>query len=211
MYKIIQAQPSHIEQIIPYLSITCYWKEFVEGNRLNQSYEDFMSEWVVTPRLPFTKVLTQESNDQKIFGCVIAATTEELGQMPDYTPHLHPRVMEVFGKWFQFPVSDSVVFELFALEKELRKKGYGTKLYNIVETLAIEKGKNCISSFVWACFPDSLITFTRKGFITMDFIKFDSPIKSGLLYLEKKPDYGQIKDYFQSSEYINTKNLLLSN
>ena len=40
-------------------------------------------------------------------------------------------------------------------------------------------------------------------------IKFSDPVKIPLLYLEKKPDYIAMKDYFQSQEYINTKNMLL--
>ncbi|MBA2653027.1 MAG: GNAT family N-acetyltransferase [Tatlockia sp.] len=207
--KLIKAQPIHAKQIIPYLSMTCYWKEFIEGNTLNQTYESFMLEWIVHPRLPFINVLVQDNDDQQIFGCVIAATTEDLSTMPDYTPYLHHRVMEAFNPWFQFPVSQGVVLELFALDKELRGQGYGTLLYDVAEKLAKEKNKDTISCFVWSGFRDSLITFTKKGLMIMDCIKFIDPIKMPLLYLEKKSEYVKMKDYFQSSEYINAENMLL--
>lgn len=210
MYKLIKAQPIHAQQIIPYLTITCYWKEFVEGNKLNQSYEDFMLQWVVNDRLPFTTVLVKEGDENTIYGCIIAATTEQLSTMPDYTPHVHPRVMEVFTPWFQFPVSDGVVVELIAVAQELRGKSYGTKLYQVAEDLAKKEGKQCISAFVWACFPDSLITFTRRGFIATDCIHFPNPVSIPLLYMQKNPQYLASKDYFQSKEYLNTKDMLLN-
>lgn len=141
MYKLTKAKQIHAKQIIPYLTITCYWKEFFEGNNLKQSYEEFMLNWVVNARLPFTTVLVKEGDEDKIYGCIIAATTESLGGMPDYTPHVHSRVMEVFGPWFQFPVSDSVVIELIGVSKELRGQGYGAKLYEVAENLAKKERK----------------------------------------------------------------------
>lgn len=208
--KLIKAQPIHAKQIITYLSITCYWKEFIEGNSLNQSYEDFMLEWIVMPRLPFIDVLVKDNDEQKIYGCVIAATTEDLSKMPDYTPHLYSKVMEVFKPWFLYPISEGVVLELFALDKECRGQGYGNLLYEVVEKLAKDKKKDTISCFVWSGFQDSLITLSKKGLLIMDCIKFIDPVKMPLLYLEKKSEYIKMKDYFQSGEYTNTKNMLLN-
>jgi GNAT superfamily N-acetyltransferase len=210
MYKLIKAKPVHARQIIPYLTITCYWKEFIEGNNLNQNYEDFMLQWILNDRLPLTTVLIKEGDENTIYGCIIAATTEQLGAMPDYTPHLHPRVMETFASWFQFSVSDSVVIELFAVAKELRGKGYGAKLYHVAEELAKKEKKECISAFVWSCFPDSLITFTRRGFMVTDCIHFPDPVGIPLLYLQKNAQTLDAKDYFQSKEYLNAKNMLLA-
>ncbi|MES2205045.1 MAG: GNAT family N-acetyltransferase [Pseudomonadota bacterium] len=210
MYKLIKAQPVHASQIIPYLTITCYWKEFSEGNNLNQSYEDFMLEWVINDRLPYTTVLVKEENENIVCGCIIVATTEQFGTMPDYTPHVHPRVMEVFAPWFGFPVKDGVLVELIALDKDLRGQGYGSKLYEVAEALAVKEKKNCLSAFVWSCFPDSLITFTRKGFMVTDCIQFPAPVAMPLLYMQKDAKHFQLKDYFQSEEYLNCKNLLLN-
>lgn len=209
MYKLIKAKPVHAEQIIPYLTITCYWKEFAEGNSLNQTYEQFMLQWVVNPRLPFTTVLVKEGDEDTIYGCVITATTDQLATMPDYTPYVHPRVLEVFGPWFQFPVESGVVVELLAVAKEIRGQGYGSKLYNVVEELAKQQKIDCISGFIWACFPDSLINATRKGRMVTGCIKFSDPVKIPLLYLVKKPEYLAMKDYFQSKEYLNTTDMLL--
>ena len=208
--KIIKAQAIHAKQIIKYLSITCYWKEFVEGNSLNQSYDEFMLEWIINPRIPYTYVLVKDDDINQIFGCVITATSDELSKMPDYTPHLHTRVMDVFSSWFQFPVADSVVLELFALDQSYRGKGYGSKLFNIVEKVAQDNKKDTIACFVWSYFPDSLITLTRKGMMVMDSIKFPAPVTMPLLYMEKKPDYIKMKDYFQSEQYINITNMLLT-
>lgn len=210
MYKLIKAKPIHAEQIIPYLSITCYWKEFVEGNKLNQGYEEFMLEWVVKPRIPFATVLVKEGEEDKIYGCIITATTDDFATMPDYTPHLHPQVMKIFAPWFNFSVSDSVVVELLAVSKELRGQGYGSKLYKIAENLAEEKKKDCISGFIWACFPDSIINAIKKGRMITHCITFSDPVKIPLLYAEKKPEYTALKDYFQSEQYTNTTNMLLS-
>lgn len=210
MYKIIPAKPEHAKQIVSYVGITCYWKEFVEGNDLGQSFEEFMLQWYVNPRLEDTKVLVKEGDEARIYGCVIAATLDRLGEMPDYTPHLHPRVMEVFGNWFQYPVSDSVVLELFALDPALRGQGYGGRLYQVVEELAASTGKECIAAFVWSCFPDSLVTLTRRGLMVRGCINFPSPVDIPLLYLEKRPEYTATKDYFQSKPYQATTNMLLS-
>jgi len=210
VYKLIKAKPIHAKQIIPYLTITCYWKEFAEGNNLNQSYEEFMLQWIVNPRISLATVLVKEGDEDKIYGCIITGTTEQFAKMPDYTPHLHPRVMEVFGPWFEFSVSEGVIVELLAVDKEIRGQGYGSKLYQVAEDLARKENKDCISGFIWACFPDSLINATRKGRMVTGCIKFSDPIKVPLLYLEKKPEYTKMKDYFQSAEYLNTKNMLLS-
>lgn len=207
--KIIKANSTHSNQIIRYLSITCYWKEFVKGNTLDKSYEDFMLEWVILPRIPYTYVLVNDADEQNILGCLIAATTKELAEMPDYTPFLHTKVMEVFGAWFNFPIPDGVVLELFALDKSVRGKGFGSKFYDIVEQISIENNEKTISCFVWSCFPDSLITLTRKGLMIRDCIKFPSPIMIPLLYLEKKVEFTILKDYFQSSQYIKCENILL--
>lgn len=209
MYKLIKAKPSHAKQIIPYLTITCYWKEFVEGNKLNQSYEDFMLEWIINPRIPFITVLVDENNEDKVRGCITTATTEQFAAMPDYTPHLHSKVMETFAPWFEFPVSDGVIVELLAVDKDLRGQGFGSKLYQVAENLAKSESKSCISGFIWACFPNSIINATKRGRIVTGCIKFPDPIKIPLLYLEKKPEYTEIKDYFQSDEYLTTKNMLL--
>lgn len=209
MYKLIKAKPIHAKQIIPYLTITCYWKEFAEGNNLNQSYEEFMLQWVVNPRIPLTTVLVKEGNDDKIYGCIITATTEKFATMPDYTPHVHPRVLEVFAPWFQCPVTDGVVVELFAVAKSLRGQGYGAKLFKVAEKLAKKEQKDCMSAFVWACFPDSLITFTRRGFMVTKCIEFAEPVNVPLLYLEKTPEHVKLKDYFQSKEYLTMENMLL--
>ena len=209
MYKLIKAKAIHAKQIIPYLTITCYWKEFVEGNDLNQDYESFMLQWVVNPRLPYTTVLVKEGDDDIIYGCVIAATLEQLGTMPDYTPHMHPKAYELFKPWLQCSVADSVVVELFAVAKELRGKGYGAQLYQVAEDLAKKEGKDTLTGFVWACFPDSLITCTRRGFMVTKLIEFSAPVKMPLLYLEKKPEFAALKDYFQSEEYSAEKNMVL--
>ncbi|SDH85515.1 GNAT family N-acetyltransferase [Pseudomonas panipatensis] len=209
MLKVIPARAEHAAQIIAYLSITCYWKEFVEGNSLGQSYQDFMLEWVVMPRLADTRVLVDEQDESRIHGCVIAATTDRLGEMPDYTPHLHPKVMDTFGAWFQFPVSDSVVLELFALDAELRGQGHGATLYQFAEEQARQHGKSAISAFVWACFPDSLITLTRRGLMVRDCISFPAPVTVPLLYMEKNPEYVASKDLFQTQAYLDTRDLLL--
>lgn len=118
----------------------------------------------VKPRLPFIDVLVEDNDDQKIFGCVIVATTDDLSKMPDYTPHLHTRVMDVFNPWFQFPVAEGVVLELFALDKEIRGQGYGNLLYEVAEKLAQEKKMETISCFVWSGFQDSLITLPKRGY-----------------------------------------------
>lgn len=210
MYKLIKAKPEHAKQIIPYLTITCYWKEFVEGNSLNKPYEDFMLEWIVNPRIPYITVLVEEGKEDTVRGCITTATTEQFATMPDYTPYLHPKVMETFAPWFEFQTSDGVVVELLAVDKDLRGKGYGSKLYNVAEELAVKEGKDCISGFIWACFPSSIINATKKGRIVTGCIKFADPVKIPLLYLEKKPEYTKLKDYFQSNEYLNTKNMLLA-
>ena len=211
MYKLIKAKPIHAKQILPYLTMTCYWKEFAEGNNLSQSYEDFMLQWIINPRIPLTTVLVKEGEDEsKIYGAVITGTTEQFGAMPDYSPHLHPRVLEVFGPWFQFPVVDSVVVELIFVAKELRGQGYGSKLYKIAEDLAKSAGKDAISGFIWASFPNSLINAIRKGRMITGAIHFPEITKMPLLYLVKSPEYTELTDYFQSEKYLQAKNMLLS-
>lgn len=209
MYKLINATHNHATQILHYLTITCYWKEFVEGNLLNKSYEDFMLEWVVNPRIPLTKVLVDASNKNKIYGCLIAATLEELGTMPDYTPYLHPKVMETFGAWFSYPITDSIVLELYAVDNAIKGKGYGSMLLNATENLAHEKNKESISCFIWNCFYDSITSATNKNFTVLDCIKFPKPINLQLLYLEKNTKHSKFEDYFQSKPYQALNNLLL--
>ncbi len=210
MYKLIKAKPIHAKQILPYLTTTCYWKEFADGNNLNQSYEEFMLQWIINPRLPITTVLVKEGDEDTVRGCIITGTIEQFGQMPDYTPHLHPRVMEIFAEWFQFPVSsDSVIVELFFVAKELRGQGYGSKLYKIAEDLAQATGKDCIAGFIWSFFPDSLINATRRGRMVKACIHFPKLIDLPLLYVEKKPEYTALKDYFQTEKYLKTPNALL--
>jgi GNAT superfamily N-acetyltransferase len=210
MFRLMPAQPSHAQQIIHYLTITCYWKEFAEGNLLGLTYEEFMLQWVVNPRLPITTVLVKGDDENKIYGCVIAATTERLASMPDYTPHMHPNALKIFQPWLSFPLKDSVVLELFAVDPELRGQGYGAKLYQVVADLASREQKDVLCAFVWSFFPDSLVTLTRRGFMVMNAIEFASPVNLPLLYLEKNPDCEKFKDHFQSEQYLSTKNLLLT-
>ncbi len=208
MYKLIKAKSVHAKQILPYLTTTCYWKEFAYGNNLNQSYEEFMLQWIITPRLPITTVLVKEGDEDTVCGCIITATTEQFGTMPDYTPHLDPKVMETFANWFSFAVSDSVVVELFYVIEELRGQGYGTQLYNVAEELAKTTGKNCISGFIWSFFPNSLINAIRKGRMVKDCIHFPGLIDLPLLYVEKKPAYAKLKDYFHTKEYLTVPSML---
>jgi GNAT superfamily N-acetyltransferase len=210
MHKLITAQPIHAKQILPYLTRTCYWKEFADGNTQNKSYEDFMLEWIINPRLSFTTVLVKESKEEIVKGCIITATTNQLAKMPDYSPYLHSRVLETFKDWFTFPVSDSVMIELIFVEKDLRGKGYGSKLYQIAEELAKQEKKDCISGFIWSFFPDSLINATRKGRMVKACIYFPKLIELPLLYIEKKPEYTLLKDYFQSEAYLQVPNVLLA-
>lgn len=210
MYKLIDATTEHAQQIIHYLSKTCYWKEFIEGNTLNLPYEEFMLEWIVLPRIKLTKVLISPDDPGKIHGCLIAATSDEFGNMPDYTPYLDPNVMEVFKTWFTYPVSDSIILELYAVDKELKGKGFGTLMLNTVDEIAAYHNKETISCFVWTCFHDSIIATTKKGFTIVDCLKFPEPINIGLLYMEKSSDLICKKDYFQSNQYIALKGLLLN-
>ncbi len=210
-YKIISARPEHALKLLPHFTKTCYWKEFSEGNKLNQSYTDFMLEWIIKPRIPHTFVLVKEQDESEVYGSIITATSEQLAKLPDYTPHLNPRVMDVFMPWFQYPLKDSVLVELIYVNQELRGLGYGSKLYELAEKLAEENNKDRIAAFVWACFPNSLITFTRKSFTILGSINFNDQaiIPVPLLYLEKTPEYSQLKDYFHTTEYLKLENILL--
>lgn len=210
MPRIIDARPEHARQIVHFLGITCYWKEFVEGNGLGLPYEEFMLDWVVLPRLTDTRVLVADDDQTRVLGCVTAATLERLGEMPDYTPHLHPQVMATFGAWFQFPVSNSVVLELFALLPEWRGQGYGAQLYQHAQQLAVRHGKDTIAAFVWSCFPDSLITLTRRGFAVEQCITFPKPVTVPLLYMERSAHTLAHRDLFQTSGYQQARNLLLA-
>ncbi len=98
---------------------------------------------------------------------------------------------------------------MLAVDEELRGQGFGSKLYQVAEDLAKTEAKTCISGFIWACFPSSIINATKKGRMVTGCIKFPDPIKIPLLYLEKKPEFTAMKDYFQSEQYLNCKNLLL--
>lgn len=51
---------------------------------------------------------------------------------------------------------------------------------------------------------------SKKGLLIMDCVKFIDPVKMPLLYLEKKPEYIKMTDYFESKEYINAQNMLLT-
>ncbi|MDP5008200.1 MAG: GNAT family N-acetyltransferase, partial [Glaciimonas sp.] len=100
-------------------------------------------------------------------------------------------------------------FKLMAIAKELRGQGYGSKLYQAAKDVAMKEGKDYMCGFIWACFPDSLINMTRKDWVVTDCIHFQDPIKIPLLYVQKKAEYTAMKDYFQSIEYTDTKNMLL--
>lgn len=205
MYKIIKAKPEHAHQILHYKTTTCYWKEFIEGNKLGRDYEDMMFELVVNPRIPHTHVLVDSQDESKIFGCVIAMTNEDLNTMPDYTPYLHPKVLDVFGPWLNYPIADSVVIELIALDKTVRQ---GIQLYEIVEELALKEKNGCISEFCWSCVNDSLSLAVKKGFMVTDVIHFKDPVNIPLLYLQKRPELTMLNNYFQTDNYLNTTNML---
>lgn len=205
MYKIIKAKPEHRKQILHYKTITCYWKEFIEGNSLGRDYEDMMFELVVNPRIPHTQVIVKNDDEDKIYGCAIAMTTDDLANMPDYTPYLHPKVLDVFGPWLNYQVSDSVVVELIAMDKTVRQ---GLELYKEIEKLAIEKKNGCMSEFCWSFVNDSLSLAIKKGFMVRDCIYFKDPVTMPLLYLEKRPELTEMNNYFTTSKYLETTNLL---
>lgn len=205
MYKIIRAKPEHAKQILHYKTTTCYWKEFIEGNKLGRDYEDMMFELVVNPRIPHTHVLVKEGDESKILGCIIAMTSDNLNTMPDYTPYLHSKVMDVFGPWLNYTVADSVVIELIALDKTVRQ---GLELYQIAEDLAIREKNGCMSEFCWSFVNDSLSLAIKKGFMVTDVIHFKDPVKMPLLYLQKRPEFTALDNYFQTAEYLNQTNLL---
>ena len=116
--------------------------------------------------------------------------------------------MEVFAPWFEYPISEGVVLELYVVDKELRGQGYGSKLYQVAEDLVKSEKKDCLSGFIWSCFPTSIINAIKKGRIVTGCIKFSDPVKIPLLYLEKRPEYTVFKDYFQTPEYLNATNIL---
>jgi len=209
MYKLIAAKPVHAKQILSYFTKTCYWKEAVDSNTQNKKYEDFMLEWIINPRLPLTTILVKENEEDSVQGCIITATTDRLAKMPNFSPYLHPRVIEAFKNWFAFSVSDGVMVDLIFVEEELRGKGYGSKLYQVAENLAKKEGKDCISGFIWSFSPNALINATRRGRMVkacIDFPLIDLP----LLYVEKKPEYILLKNYFQSEQYLKIPNMLLT-
>lgn len=210
MFKLINANNNHAEQILQYYTETCYWKEFVEANLQNKSYIEFMLEWVILPRISFIKVLVEEtSGNSKIYGVVVAAPLGTFANMPDYTPYLHANVMKIFGSWFNYPISDGIVLELYALSKEIRGRGYSKILLDYVNMLRKKNNMDCISCFIWDCFPESIIATTKNGYRVIDVLKFSAPISFNLLYMEKKEQFANTKNYFQTKEYKQISNLLL--
>lgn len=205
MYKIIKAKPEHAKQILHYKTTTCYWKEFIEGNSLGRDYEDMMFELVVNPRIPHTHVVVDDKDESKIFGCIIAMTSDDLVTMPDYTPYLHPKVLDLFGPWLNYQISDSVVIELIAMDKTLRQ---GLELYSVAEKLADEKKNGCLSEFCWSFVNDSLSLAIKKGFMVTDVIHFKKPVQMPLLYLQKRPEFTALNNYFQTAEYLSQTNML---
>lgn len=210
MYKFIKAKPVHSKQVLDYLTKTCYWKELVYENTQNKNYEDFMLEWIVNPRLPFTTVLVKEGEEDKVRGCIITFTTDELAKMPDCSPYIHPNAIKAFAPWFSFSPSDGVMIDLIFVDKELRGQGYGYKLFQVAEELAKTEKKTCLSLFIWAFFPDSLINAIRSGCMIKACIDFPGVIDLPLLYVERKSEYAKLKDYFQSEKYLNVPNVLLA-
>ena len=172
------------------------------------SSKQFMLEWIVNPRIPLITVLVKEDDEETIYGCITAGTTAQFGSMPDYTPHLHPRAMEVFGAYFQFPAADGIIIELLYVAAELRGKEYGLKLYQVADDLAAREHKDCIAAFIWSCFPVSLMNATRNGYMVKSCINFPEPINMLLLYVEKRAENMAMKDYFHTPEYLDTKNML---
>ncbi len=210
MHQLIKARQTHARQILSYLTKTCYWKELVYQNTQNRSYEDFMLEWIISPRLAFTTVLVKPGEEDKIYGCIITFTTNQLAKMPDCSPYLHQNALKAFAPWFSFSPADGVVIDLIFVDQELRGLGYGYKLLQVAEELAKIEQKACLSLFVWPFFPGSLINAIRSGCMIKATINFPGVIDFPLLYLERKPEYAQFKDYFQSNEYLNVPNVLLA-
>ena len=208
MYKFIKAKPEHAKQLIPYLTKTCYWKEFIDGNTWCKDQDEFAIEWIINPRLPYTTILVKEGDEHHVYGCMIALTSEQLAALPDFSSYIAPRALEVFSPWLGFPVADSLVLELVFVAPELQGQGYGSKFGQLVEDLAKKENKECISAFIWSFFPDSLITATRKGAAVKACIYFEELIELPLLYIEKRALYAKLKDYFQSEEYWSVPNML---
>jgi hypothetical protein len=164
-----------------------------------------MFELVVNPRIPHTHVLINTNDESKIYGCIIAMTTEELGTMPDYTPYLHPKVLDIFGPWLSYNLANSVVIELIALDKTVRQ---GLELYKAAEDLAIREKNGCMSEFCWSFVNDSLSLAIKKGFMVTDCIHLKDPVKMPLLYLQKRPEFTAQNNYFQTPEYLSQTNML---
>jgi hypothetical protein len=192
MYKVIRARPEHAHQILHYKTITCFWDEFIEGNKLGKNYKEKLLELVINPRILHTHVVVNKSNENKIFGCITAMTNEQLSAMPDYTRYLHPKALDVFGPWLNYNLADSVIIEFIALDKNIH---YSQELYQVAEDLATRKKNGRISKFCWSFINDSLLMAIKKGFMVTDCIYLKPPVELSLLYLQKQPEFGTLSNY----------------
>lgn len=203
MYHLILANKQHAQQIADKISNTGYWRAGIEGNTLGLDYRTFMVEYVVVPQLPFTYVLVEDGREDIVRGVLICSSVEELESQPHYEQYLSPAVKKIFKAVGEIKFPGGLVISYLTLDKALRGKKLGKKMFQLAESQAKQQGFDNISLTVWSFSTDAVKFYYAMGMMATRTILCEAPIELPILLMQKNTIITRMTNYFETSAYDN--------
>ena len=206
LIKLIPAEPCHINQIAPLIMITGYWACTLKYNNLDLSVHDFMCEYVVKPRLPFTIVAVDSSDHTVVLGVMISGTKQEMLNIPTFTTTLPAEITRLFDG----PTHAEIVatgcyhISILAVSKQSRSQGLGKQLFEFAEARANYLGCKVLSLLAFSCQTNAIQFYLKMGMMITNTVHrshhLPFPI---LLYLEKSNELTEKLNYFETNHCKN--------
>lgn len=204
MYELLQAEEIHIDQLVPLIASTGYWDFGLKNNTLNISNREFMKEGIVRPYLPFTTIIVEKENNNRVLGAIVCATKEAILNIPEtkYDTSLDPRITNLFKNMFNFELPNSYHISFLAVLKTFRGKGLGKKLLDHAEMKSLSEGCETLSLYTVSCQTSAIQLYHRFGMMITKVITISEQIPfPHFLYFEKNKRLIKQHDYFDTEEY----------
>ena len=98
---------------------------------------------------------------------------------------------------------EGYVISFLTLDKELRGKKLGKKLFQFAENKAKQEGFDNISLLVWSFSTEAIQFYCSMGMMVTQCVTCEPPINMPLLCMQKNPTVTTMKNYFETSNYEN--------
>ncbi len=205
MIKLIPAEPCHIDQIAILITITGYWTCTLKYNSLGLSTHDFMCEYVVKPRLPFTIVAVDSSDHTVVLGVLISGTRQEMLNIPAFSATLPTEITRLFdGATHAEIIAEGYHIGSLAVSKQSRSQGLGKQLFEFAEARAKKLGCKLISLLAFSCQTSAIRFYLKMGMMITNTVRRSNHLPFPIqLYLEKSDELTENLNYFETDHCKN--------